>query len=61
MLKKAMEMGKSLHKGPAGERGGTFLSWGLREKGKISFIRKNVYGGIERHVKEGSGNGQISP
>ena len=38
-----------------------FFSYGLREKGEISFYRDNFYEEFKRHVKEGSGNGQLSP
>jgi len=46
---------------PFGERGGTFLSYGLREKGKISFSQENFYEELEKYVKESSENGQPSP
>jgi hypothetical protein len=45
---------------PFWEHGGTLFSYGLRGKGKISFYQENFYEEFERHVKEGSGNGQLS-
>jgi hypothetical protein len=61
ILKKALEMGKSLHKGPL------WGTWGdvpfLRAfQRRVKFLlSENLYEGINRHVKEGYGNGQISP
>jgi hypothetical protein len=41
--------------------GGTFLSYGLQERGKISFYQEKFYDELQRHVKERSGNRQLSP
>jgi hypothetical protein len=39
---------------------GTLLYQGLQEKGEI-LSGDIVYWGMQRYVKEGSGNGQLSP
>jgi hypothetical protein len=36
------------------------LSQGLRKKGEI-FVRRTFNGESKRHIKKGSGNGQLSP
>jgi hypothetical protein len=41
---------------------GTLLYWGLREKGEILFYQETLFvGESDSYVKEGSGNGQLSP
>jgi hypothetical protein len=52
ILSKALQMGVSFHRGTAlGERGGTFLSWGLGEKEKCSLFKEIFYEEFERYVK----------
>jgi len=61
MLCKALEIGACFRKGPIlGNMGGDAPLVGLREKGNIYFYQ-NFYEKIERHVKEDSGNWQLSP
>jgi hypothetical protein len=49
---KALEMGAYFHKGLIlGNMGGTFLSYGLREKGKTSFIRRTFMRSLRDMLK----------
>ena len=53
-------MGVFLHRGPIGTMKGTLLYQGLQVKGEI-LSGDLVYWGMQKYVKEGSGNGQLSP
>ena len=61
---KALEMGVCFHRGPRfGEtwRDAPFLRFSREGEKNSFFIRRNFVEEFERHVKEGCGNGQISP
>jgi len=62
MYRVALETGVFLHRGPVGCRGADVPYRGLQENGEILFNQETLFvGESESYVKEGSGNGQLSP
>jgi hypothetical protein len=61
MPSKALEVGVCFHRGPVlGNMGGRSFP-GAFERRETFFIRRTFIEEFERHVKEGCGNGQLSP
>jgi hypothetical protein len=61
MLSKALEMGVCFHRGPFWRIWGDVPLLGPSREGKNFFYQEKFYEELERYVKEGSGNGQLSP
>ena len=62
MLSKALEMGVCFHGSPVlGNMGGRSFPGAFERWEKFIFLLGKFYEEFERHVKEGSGNRQLSP
>jgi hypothetical protein len=62
VLSKALEMGICFHRGPIlGNIGGCSFPRAFKRRVKFLFIRRIFIEEFKRHVKEGSGKGQLSP
>jgi hypothetical protein len=61
MPSKVLEMGVCFHKAPVlGNMEGHFFLRAFEGREKFLFVRR-TFEKFETHVKEGSGNGQLSP
>ena len=61
MPNEALERGICFHRGPVwGNMGGRSFPRAFERRVKFLFIRRTFIEEFERHVKEGSGNGQLS-
>jgi hypothetical protein len=59
---KSLEMGVYFHRGPVlGNMAGCSFTGGFERRAKFLLYQENFYEEFERHAKEGSGNGQLSP